>query len=1179
LWAAAPLATACAVLLAVVLGPARAAGGTPLLPNLVADPPDNMSLATDSSSGEARLLLRFNGYVHNTGPGAVDFRGSREKPKVSKATEEQVERAREKQENLPQKVEEELAVPPMKVFQRLFTTAVGQEESNIERAHVEEASSGEMIYVSADGHHHWHLQRVAKYSLWNATKTAEVAPSQKVGFCLEDSQHVETGKGPSTAAYADNVAPFRDFCQQYRPNATSLFEGISPGWRDVYNRELSFQWVDASDVLPGEYWLREEVNPLGVIKEAGGGEKTKFATTATVIPGFDAQAKAATANAGQETALTLTSKAFQDTATPRYTIVSAPQHGTLGAVKGNQVTYVPAAGFTGTDSFTFSAADPNSPFPKHPAVATVSIEVRSSTEPGVTIEGAPAAMKAGTSVQLTAHVTNDSPTVTWAASSGQVTSGGMYTAPAEPPAGGSATVTATTSKGAKASVSIEIQPPAGAKALLAGDATATYAVGDQTTAGREEAFQFTAKTSGTVEELQFRTNGTANTGVSGLALGVFADSSGKPGTVLGQATASGTPATSSWIKATGLSTPVVAGTKYWLVALPKGSGKLHFNAAVSSGGSGNVESSATGLTTLTAESSWETYNQGPAGFQAIGKTESGGEPSVTIEGAPAAIKAGASVQLTAHVTNDSPTVTWTASAGQVTSAGLYTAPAEPPAGGSATVTATTSKGAKASVSIEIQPGEPSVTIEGAPASMKTGASVQLTAHVTNDSPTVTWAASSGQVTSAGMYTAPAEPPAGGFATVTATTSKGAKASVSIEIVAAKAGKVLLAGDATATYGVGDQTTAGREEAFQFAAKSTGTVEELQFRTNGTANTGVTGLALGVFADSAGKPGAVLGQATVSGTPAVSSWIKATGLSVGVTTGTKYWLVALPMGSGKLHFNAAASSGGAGNVESTTGGLSTLTAESSWETYNQGPVGFQALGPQSASKIAASIARVRRPVRPRRVTAIRRRQRVMIEAPAIVTAGTGVQLSALATGGSGVRWSVSAGSIGAAGVFRAPARAGTVRLRATSADGSYDQRLLTIAAPSGEVAAPTAFPPEARRRAVAAPVAMVVGRQLVATTVASRPGLARITAWAGSRRLGSCSVLTPAGRSFTCRLVPQGTPAGAAIRVVASLRAGAATYTSVRPTAPVTAMKMLTAPAGTGRWKFICSPSATAAGAL
>ena len=94
----------------------------------------------------------------------------------------------------------------MKVFQRVFTT--NAEETNIERPHKEEPSAAEVLYVNADGHHHFHLQHVAKYSLWNASRTAEVAPAQKVGFCLEDSEHEDQdlGVGPSSKVYADNVA-------------------------------------------------------------------------------------------------------------------------------------------------------------------------------------------------------------------------------------------------------------------------------------------------------------------------------------------------------------------------------------------------------------------------------------------------------------------------------------------------------------------------------------------------------------------------------------------------------------------------------------------------------------------------------------------------------------------------------------------------------------------------------------------------------------------------------------------------------------------------------------------------------------------------------------------------------------------------------------------------------------
>jgi hypothetical protein len=369
------------------IGQAHASGPEPpLLPNLVADPPDNISLETSQHEGglsekkvTPELLLRFNGYIRNDGSGPLDFRGEREAPKVSRETEKEVKDLSESEPELSSQAEAELAKPPMKVFQRVFTTnARGSEESNIEylnRPHKDESSNAEMFYVNADGHHHWHLQHVAKYSLWNSEKTVEVAPAEKVGFCLEDSEHVEPSRGPSNPVYSDEIPPYRHFCQQFHPNATSVYEGISPGWRDAYTSNLGFQWVDASNVLPGEYWLREEVNPEKAIKEEGVGSKVAYAEEPTTIPGFDAQAQTTGTLAGQAATITLSSQAFEDSASPTYTILSQPQHGTLGAVNGDRILYTPNPGYAGPDSFTFSAADPNSEFPRSPAVATVSIEV------------------------------------------------------------------------------------------------------------------------------------------------------------------------------------------------------------------------------------------------------------------------------------------------------------------------------------------------------------------------------------------------------------------------------------------------------------------------------------------------------------------------------------------------------------------------------------------------------------------------------------------------------------------------------------------------------------------------------------------------------------------------------------------------------------------------------------
>jgi hypothetical protein len=176
-------------------------------------------------------------------------------------------------------------------------------------------------------------------------------------------------------AYSDAKESPNKFCEEGKPEALEVFEGISRGWRDVYASNVTFQWVNASNVLPGEYWLREDVNPTGVIKEMVGGNKIAYATSPTIIPGFDALAQATNARAGEPKTLTLTSQAWNDLSIPTYRVISQPQHGALSAVNKNQVTFTPTPGYAGPDGFSFSAADPNSPFPRSPAVATVSIGV------------------------------------------------------------------------------------------------------------------------------------------------------------------------------------------------------------------------------------------------------------------------------------------------------------------------------------------------------------------------------------------------------------------------------------------------------------------------------------------------------------------------------------------------------------------------------------------------------------------------------------------------------------------------------------------------------------------------------------------------------------------------------------------------------------------------------------
>lgn len=153
---------------------------------------------------------------------------------------------------------------------------------------------------------------------------------------------------------------------------------------------------------------------------------------------------------------------------------------------------------------------------------------------------------------------------------------------------------------------------------------------------------------------------------------------------------------------------------------------------------------------------------------------------------------------------------------------------------------------------------------------------------------------------------------------------------------------LLVGNSSTSFATADTTGAGKIEAFQYTAKETGTLGELEFRTNATANTGVTSLILGVYTDSSGTPGSVLGQKTFSGTPGTSSWIKVSGLSVSIVSGTIYWLALLPIG-GTIHYNTEKASGGTGDKESSSSSNTSLISTTWGANFADGPVGYQGLG--------------------------------------------------------------------------------------------------------------------------------------------------------------------------------------------------------------------------------------------
>jgi len=403
-----PFALAAAAAAALPMAGLLAAPGD-VLPDLRADPPANPYFQVYS---DGRLLLRFDGYVTNVGAGPLDVTGN----------------------------------PQATVYQRV------------------QNSSGDLVndhavpvqYERADGHDHFHLMRIMRYSLRNPSG-AEVAPGQKVGFCLYDYNQATGFSGTrAPRVYALN-RPGDDFCRQGNPNATDLNMGVGAGWRDDYGAYLALQWVDVSDTTPGSYRLASEADPNNIVRESN--ESNPIALGPTVaVPGYVPRAIGpVTASGSAPTSIPLQADAYGSPGAVQYAIVSQPARGSV-ALQGGTAVYTPGSGAPGTYTFTYSAAQSGSAYPRTRRTATVTLNVGAAQAAAVTISGAPASMTAGTSAQLNATVVNAAGGVTWSASAGTITPGGLYTAPATPPAGGRVTVTArsTATPAAQAQTSIAV---------------------------------------------------------------------------------------------------------------------------------------------------------------------------------------------------------------------------------------------------------------------------------------------------------------------------------------------------------------------------------------------------------------------------------------------------------------------------------------------------------------------------------------------------------------------------------------------------------------------------------------------------------------------------------------------------------------------------------------------------
>ncbi|TNN71320.1 Protein-lysine 6-oxidase [Liparis tanakae] len=98
-------------------------------------------------------------------------------------------------------------------------------------------------------HQHFHsMDEFSHYDLLDASSHHSVAEGHKASFCLEDTSC--------------------DYGYYRRFACTSHTQGLSPGCYDTYNADIDCQWIDITDVKPGNYILKISVNPQYHVPES-----------------------------------------------------------------------------------------------------------------------------------------------------------------------------------------------------------------------------------------------------------------------------------------------------------------------------------------------------------------------------------------------------------------------------------------------------------------------------------------------------------------------------------------------------------------------------------------------------------------------------------------------------------------------------------------------------------------------------------------------------------------------------------------------------------------------------------------------------------------------------------------------------------------------------------------------
>jgi len=300
------------------------------LPDLISDPPFIwFNKTVETPAGDTIRILAFDGYLHNVGSGRLEVSGN---PQIDG----------------------------------------GMKQLVFDGEQWNEVGSPRVKFETDDGHNHFHLMEAVDYRMWDEGRTSVIGDASKVGFCLIDTEQIEE---LHEAFYTIEDS---NYCGIDSPDATELTMGISPGWRDTYDANVTFQWVDTSSVQPGRYWVSALTDPNDEIVESNEDNNDMvFSQNKYAVDGY--VARSLPVQRANEPIM-LKANRYGIVGDLAFVISDGPDNGSLDIPVGvnlsaHEVVYRPAPGFTGTDSFRYYARDTASGFPLSPVEVTVEVTV------------------------------------------------------------------------------------------------------------------------------------------------------------------------------------------------------------------------------------------------------------------------------------------------------------------------------------------------------------------------------------------------------------------------------------------------------------------------------------------------------------------------------------------------------------------------------------------------------------------------------------------------------------------------------------------------------------------------------------------------------------------------------------------------------------------------------------